>query len=251
MVLTLKNLTLVCNGVVLLNNMNLEIERGQTTILFGKSGSGKTITTLALQGLLQKNIKKVSGELLLDDIPIDPKVSRAKVFASIMQNPRTCFNPLYSLHTHIKESANALKKNWDIDIIESMLNEVGLQKEVLKLYPFEMSGGMLQRAMIALALLTKAPFLIADEPTTDLDIIVQYRILKLLKHLQKLYGLGILLITHDMDVAIKMGNTILIIDNGSMKERIELQNNINKTPKTIMGQALIDKYIALKQNKLV
>ncbi|GAB0173152.1 MAG: ATP-binding cassette domain-containing protein [Helicobacter trogontum] len=206
MVLALKNLTLLCNDKVLLNDINLEIKTGQTTILFGKSGSGKTLTTLALQGLLPQNIKQKSGELLLDGVPINPQASRAKVFASIVQNPRTCFNPLYSLHTHIKESANALKTHWDTATIESMLHEVGLQKDILALYPFEMSGGMLQRAMIALALLTKAPFLIADEPTTDLDIIVQYRILKLLKRLQKTYGLGILLITHDIDVAKKMGD---------------------------------------------
>lgn len=216
MTLTLKHLTLMCNNNILLNDVNLSIKAGQTTILFGKSGSGKTLTTLAMQGLLPKNIKQVSGELLLNDTPINPQTSRAKVFASIMQNPRSCFNPLYSLHTHIKESANALKTHWDIKIIESMLHEVGLQKEVLKLYPFEMSGGMLQRAMIALALLTKAPFLIADEPTTDLDIIVQYRILKLLKHLQKTYKLGILLITHDLDVAKKMGDSFYCLTHGEM-----------------------------------
>ncbi len=250
MILALENLTLTCQNKTLLHNINLEIISKETTILFGKSGSGKTLTTLALQGLIPPNIVQKSGSVLLDKTIINPQHARAKIFASIMQNPRTCFNPLFSLYTHIKESANALQTHWDMLTIESMLHEVGLHKEVLNLYPFEMSGGMLQRAMIALALLTKAPFLIADEPTTDLDLLVQYRILKLLKHLQKAYGLGILLITHDIDVAIKMGDSILIIEQGSIQEKVQLHNKIIPTTlKTTMAQMLVHKYLALIKNK--
>lgn len=248
MILTLDNLTLMCRNNILLNNVCLKIVSKQTTILFGQSGSGKTLTTLALQGLIPANIKQVSGTLLLDNIPINPQEKRAKVFASIMQNPRTCFNPLFTIYTHIKESANALKTHWDMLTIESMLHEVGLQKDILKLYPFEMSGGMLQRAMIALALLTKAPFLIADEPTTDLDILVQYRILRLLKHLQKVYGLGILLITHDIDVALKMGDDIIIISEGKIQETMQLQNINKAILKTKMAQTLANRYTTLMNN---
>lgn len=248
MILALNNLTLMCKNNKLINNICLEIISKQTTILFGKSGSGKTLTTLALQGLIPSNITQTSGKILLDNTPINPKENRAKIFASIMQNPRTCFNPLFTLHTHIKESANALQTKWDTPTIESMLNEVGLQKDVLKLYPFEMSGGMLQRAMIALALLTKAPFLIADEPTTDLDILVQYKILRLLKHLQKTYGLGILLITHDIDVAVKMGDNIRIIHEGQIQETINLHETHRETLKTKMAQTLANRYDTLMKN---
>lgn len=247
MTLSLNNLTLMCRNNTLLNNICLEIISKQTTILFGQSGSGKTLTTLALQGLIPANITQTNGTLLLDNTPINPKEKRAKVFASIMQNPRTCFNSLFTLHTHIKESANALQTHWDMLTIESMLHEVGLNKDTLKLYPFEMSGGMLQRAMIALALLTKAPFLIADEPTTDLDILVQYRILRLLKHLQKVYGLGILLITHDIDVAVKMGDNILIINNGQIQEKMQLSNASKISLKTKMAQTLANRYTSLMQ----
>lgn len=247
MILSLKNLTLTCRNATLLSNICLDLVSNKTTILFGQSGSGKTLTTLALQGLIPENIKQTSGIILFNDVPISPKEKRARVFASIMQNPRTCFNPLFTFYTHIKESAKALQTHWDMPTIESMLNEVGLQKDTLKLYPFEMSGGMLQRAMIALALLTKAPFLIADEPTTDLDVLVQYRILKLLKRLQKSYGLGILLITHDLDVAVKMGDDILIIQNGKIQEKMQLNNIVHKNLKTKNAQKLASRYATLMQ----
>lgn len=251
MILSLNNLTLKCRDKTLISNVCLEIISKKTTVLFGKSGSGKTLTTLAIQGLIPENIKQTNGAVLFNGSKINPQEKRAKVFASIMQNPRTCFNPLFTLHAHIKESAYALQTHWDTITIESMLQEVGLKKEVLNLYPFEMSGGMLQRAMIALALLTKSPFLIADEPTTDLDVIVQYRILRLLKHLQKTYGLGILLITHDIDVAIKMGDSIIIMNNGCIEEKIQLNECMQKENlKTKMAQTIVSRYTSLMGNNL-
>ncbi len=244
MKLHIKNLTLKHNGRYLINNINFYIESYKTTILFGRSGSGKTLTTLSIQGLIPNNITKVDGRFYLNETEINPDKSRAKIFASIMQNPQTCFNPLYSINSHIKESVNATKIKCNQNDIESALKEVNLDINVLNLYPFEMSGGMLQRIMIALALLTKAPFIIADEPTTSLDLIAQYKILKILKRLQKNNGIGILLITHDIEVALKMADNIIIMQDGKIQETFELTPAINiNAMKHEYSKILVSKYL--------
>lgn len=245
MTLRIHNITLYHHDMILLDSISLSIYKNKTTILLGKSGSGKTLTTLAIQGLLPPYLKQTSGEILLNDVPILPQNSVSRIFASIMQNPKTCFNPLHSIESHFRETLDSLAIRYDKYHIKSILQEVNLPLSILTLYPFELSGGMLQRVMIAIALLTNSPFLIADEPTTDLDLTVQYKILTLLKQLQKTRGLGILLITHDLDVAIKMADYIVCIENGKIVQTFDRNAIKTTTMQTTLTQLLQRKMLEL------
>lgn len=219
--LALRNLCIANGDRILLEGVGFEIVAGETTALMGTSGSGKSLSSLALQGIIARNLRCLSGEVLLDGRVLDEREiveGRGKIYSSILQNPRTCFNPLLSLKSHIKESLDALGKEYVQDEVERILGEVGLESSALAHYPHELSGGMLQRAMIAISLLSGARFIIADEATTDLDMVVEYRILELLKRLQKERGLGILLISHDRRVVEFMAGRAYMIDRGKMCE---------------------------------
>jgi nickel transport system ATP-binding protein len=125
-----------------------------------------------------------------------------------MQNPRSAFNPLRTMAAHARETCRALGKPADDATLIAALGDVGLEapERVLTLYPFEMSGGMLQRMMIAMALLSDAAFIVADEPTTDLDAVAQAKILDLLERLLQTRHCGMLLVTHDMGVVARLAD---------------------------------------------
>ena len=214
--LELRNLTIANGDKILLENVGFEIIAGRTTALMGKSGSGKSLSALALQDALPSNLMRLSGEVVLNGKILDKseiRANRGKLIATILQNPRTCFNPLLSMKSHIAESLCALHKPFLQDKVEATLREVGLNSSVLDNYGFELSGGMLQRVMIAIALLSGARFFIADEATTDLDMVVEDKILRLLRSLQASRGLGILLISHDRRVVEMMADTVYEIGN--------------------------------------
>lgn len=212
--LALKNLTIANGKRILLENVGFEIIAGKTTALMGASGSGKSLSALALQDALPSNLTRLSGEITLNGKILSEReirANRGKLIATILQNPRTCFNPLLSMKSHIRESLGALGKPYTPHLhgeVEAILHEVGLQSSVLHSYAFELSGGMLQRVMIAIALLSGARFLIADEATTDLDMVVEDKILALLRDLQDSRGLGILLISHDRRVVEMMADKV-------------------------------------------
>ena len=212
--LVLKNLTIANGKRILLENVGFEIIAGKTTALMGASGSGKSLSALALQDALPSNLTRLSGEITLNGKILSEReirANRGKLIATILQNPRTCFNPLLSMKSHIRESLGALGKPYTPHLhgeVEAILHEVGLQSSVLHSYAFELSGGMLQRVMIAIALLSGARFLIADEATTDLDMVVEDKILALLRDLQDSRGLGILLISHDRRVVEMMADKV-------------------------------------------
>ena len=217
--LALRNLCIANGDRILLEGVGFEIVAGETTALMGASGSGKSLSALALQGIIARNLRLVSGEVLLNGRVLNEREiaqGRGKLYSSILQNPRTCFNPLLSLKSHIKETLNALGKGYVSDEVECALSEVGLESSALTHYPHELSGGMLQRAMIAISLLSGARFIIADEATTDLDMVVERRILELLKRLQKARGLGVLLISHDRRVVEFMSDRVCRIERGRM-----------------------------------
>ena len=217
--LELRNLTIAHGERILLENVGFEIIAGQVSALMGASGSGKSLSALALQGALPANLTRLSGEVLLNGRVLNQseiRANRGKVIANILQNPRTCFNPLLSMQSHIKESLDALSKPYLQGEVEGILREVGLESTVLKHYAHELSGGMLQRVMIAIALLSGAEFIIADEATTDLDKIIEAKILRLLREVQERRGVGILLISHDRAVVESMADRIYDINNSSL-----------------------------------
>lgn len=137
--------------------------------LLGSSGCGKSLTCAAALGLLPPGVRQTAGRVLLDGIPVHGEQLRGATIATIMQNPRSAFNPLHTMAAHARETCRAAGRETNDAVLLAAMEEVGLDnpRALLKRYPFEMSGGMLQRMMVALALLSRAPFIIADEPTTD------------------------------------------------------------------------------------
>ena len=231
----------------LLSSIDLELKRGECVALLGRSGSGKSLIAYALQGFLADNLTQTSGEVRLNGAMVNPISYRGRAFISIMQNPRTCFNPLLSIHTHCKESLKALKKPYDKAFILECFQQARLDSKYLESYPFELSGGMLQRAMIALALLTQAPFIIADEPSSDLDKRKANEILSTLKNLQKQKSLGILLITHDLEVVAQNADSVNVISQGRIIEKGKIQRDKSGYKKLIL-QGNIGDFISSPQS---
>jgi len=140
----------------------------------------------------------------------------------IMQNPMTCFDPIFTIRQHVRETlqAHGLSFSGKLEIIRRTFVDLGFDNpdEILLAYPFQLSGGMLQRIMVSLALLLDAELLIADEPTTDLDVIVQARILDLLDRLRKEKNIGILLVTHDLSVIARLADEVFVMQQGGIVE---------------------------------
>lgn len=232
----------------LLSDVSLEIKAGEVLALIGPSGSGKSLTCNASLGLLPPGVRRASGSVEVDGLRQPSESLRGRVVATIMQNPRSAFNPVRTMRQHAFETFRALsipKPEW-LPRIEQAMQEAGLEEVsgVLQLHAFEMSGGMLQRMMIALALASEAPFLFADEPTTDLDLIVQREILDLLDHLRAERGLGLLLVTHDMGVVATVADSVAVMDAGRIVERGSAME-IFHHPKSDQAKQLVDAHLSL------
>lgn len=163
-----------------------------------------------------------------------------------MQNPRSAFNPLHTMHTHARETCLALGNSADDATLTAAIEAVGLENaaRVLKLYPFEMSGGMLQRMMIAMAVLCESPFIIADEPTTDLDVVAQARILDLLESIMQKQAPGMLLVTHDMGVVARLADDVAVMSDGKIVEQGDVETLFN-APKHTVTRSLVSAHLAL------
>jgi peptide/nickel transport system ATP-binding protein len=217
-------------------NANLRILPGKVTALVGESGSGKSVISQSIMGILP-NPAQASGSILFTD-PLDGKTTdilqysrdsaemrdlRGRRMATIFQEPMTSLSPLHTVGNQISESllihTDANKKEAR-QKTEEMLGLVGFAnpKRTFDMYPFELSGGMRQRAMIAMALICKPALLIADEPTTALDVTIQAQILELLRDLQHKLGMAMLLITHDLGVVANMADEVVVIYHGEIME---------------------------------
>ena len=231
--LEIKNLNVSFGKKQLVQDVNLTLRMDKITGLIGQSGSGKSLTSLEILGFLPPNLRG-KCEIWLDGERIN---FRKGFFANVMQNPRTAFNPLNSMKSHAKETIKArnlrekfhtqnganLKDKFDRnsninDEIKSAFKSAGLSEDVLELYPPQMSGGMLQRAMIALTLLARPKFIIADEPTTDLDLLSQKKVLDMLSDLAIKSGVGMLIITHDFGVIRHICDEVFVMENGRLIE---------------------------------
>ena len=208
----------------LVSDVSFTLRRGQVLALLGSSGCGKSLTCAAALGLLPPGVRQTAGRVLLDGIPVHGEQLRGATIATIMQNPRSAFNPLQTMAAHAWETCRAAGRETNDAVLLAAMEEVGLDnpRALLKRYPFEMSGGMLQRMMVALALLSRAPFIIADEPTTDLDAIAQARILDLLADIVARRGLGLLLVTHDMGVVARLAHHVTVMENGRLVEHCDV-----------------------------
>jgi len=230
----------------LVNGVSLTLRRGHVQALVGGSGSGKSLTCAAALGVLPPGVRQTAGQILADGKPMTPASLRGVSVATIMQNPRSAFNPLHTMATHARETCRALNKPSDEATLLAALDAVGLEDapRVLKLYPFEMSGGMLQRMMIALAVLSDAPFIVADEPTTDLDTVAQARILDLLDDIMQTRAPGMLLVTHDMGVVARLADDVAVMANGVIVEQGDVESLFH-APKHAVTRALVSAHLAL------
>ena len=217
---------------MLVQNISFHIHVAECFALVGESGSGKTLIALALIRLLPPNIHILQGKVLFDgvDILCQPETSMQKVrgtkIAFIFQEPMTAFNPLMNIQNQIGEMLKLhtnTSPTTHPSIAGELLAEVGITEvqRVLQSFPHELSGGMLQRAMIAMMLAANPSLLIADEPTTALDVSVQAQVLKLLDKLRETRNMGILFISHNLAVVSKIANRTAVIYQGSIVEEVK------------------------------
>ena len=239
-----RNFNIFYQDKLLVKNASLSISKGKVTALVGNSGSGKTVLSSALMGVVAKNLS-ISGELFLNN---EPCINSKNLFCAIMQNPRTAFNPLFSIQDCIVETMRARKLTIDKKLIIEELERLGLKSEVLSLYPHQLSGGMLQRVMILIALLSQANFLIADEATSDLDLLSQKAVLEILEGLKNRFG--ILLITHDFGVVARLADEVLVMSDGEIVEREKVLDIFNN-PRSKTVQDLLNAHLKLYGDDIV
>ncbi len=223
------------DGVVrAVNGINFSLQRGQTLGIVGESGSGKSQSVLAMMGLLAKN-GKASGQVLYkgDDVlamraEVLNKI-RGNRIAMIFQDPMTSLNPYLTVErqmTEVLQFHKGLDRKAARGRCVQMLDAVKIPDAARRIntYPHEFSGGMRQRVMIAMALLCEPELLIADEPTTALDVTVQAQILSLLRDLQRDFGTAIVLITHDLGVVAGLCDQVMVLYGGRVMEQADAQS---------------------------
>ena len=219
-----------------LNEIDLDIRAGETHCLVGESGSGKSVTSLAVMGLLPKDALEIQGGLIeLEGTeitkakPAQMRELRARRIAMIFQEPMTALNPVLRVGEQIEEVLNmhtdmsrAEAKKRTIDMMEQVhLPDV---ERIYSAFPHQLSGGQRQRIMIAMALILDPDLLIADEPTTALDVTTQLQILKLISEMQERHGTAVLFITHDMGVVAEIADTVSVMQKGRIVERAPIRD---------------------------
>jgi peptide/nickel transport system ATP-binding protein len=223
--LLLKNLSVQIGGTSVLQGINLDMAQGQTTAITGESGSGKSMTALAIMGLLPQGAKQ-QGQILLDgtDIVQTPEPAlcrmRGNAMGMVFQEPMTALNPVQTIGAQVAETIRVHENVTKAEAharAAAMLDRVGLKVAPTR-YPHELSGGQRQRVVIAMAIAMRPKLLIADEPTTALDVTTQARILDLLQGLVDEFGMGLLLITHDLAVVADVADRIAVMQHGRIVE---------------------------------
>ena len=226
--LKISGLTLKHRQRTLVESVELTLKAGEVHALVGASGSGKSLTCLGILDLLPPGVHSSGASLLLDGQAVAAASLRGREVALVLQNPRSAFNPVRSLRQHALETlqARSIQGAEAERLIHATLLEVGLfdGQRVLDSFAFQLSGGMLQRMMIALALLADSRFLLADEPTSDLDVVAQARFLDLLERLMVHRNLGVLLITHDMGVVARCADQVTVMAHGRIVEQADVHS---------------------------
>ena len=210
------------------DGLSLSIDRGESLALVGESGSGKSLTALAIMGLLpppgrvgETSTVLLNGRELTRLTESEYRRVRGGDIGLVFQDPGTSLNPLRSVNSQLIEAVRAhhsVSKPMASDIAVGLLHEVGFPEHRTGAYPHQLSGGMRQRVMIALALAGEPDLLIADEPTSALDVTVQAQILELLDHLREKRGMALLLITHDLSLVGGRTNRVAVMHAGRVVE---------------------------------
>jgi len=234
----------------IIKNISFEIKPNEIVAVVGESGSGKSISSLAIMGLLPKGISKITsgailfnGQNLIECSEKDFQNIRGREIAMIFQEPMSSLNPSMRCGKQVEEILNQHSKLSSSEIKTEVLNlfekvKLPNPKRICKAYPHEISGGQKQRVMIAMAIACKPKLLIADEPTTALDVTVQKEILELLKDLQKETKMSVLFISHDLSLVSELTDRVLVMYQGEIVEQGTTEA-IFKTPKHNYTKALI------------
>lgn len=233
---------------LLVNNISFALESGKTTCIVGESGSGKSLTALAVMGLLSDQLRRQSGHVYFKGQDIAQasheqlRKIRGKQIGMIFQEPMTSLNPVLTVGYQIGES---LAVHLDLSGAEikarvaSLLQQVGIAPERANSYPDELSGGQRQRVMIAMSIACEPAMLIADEPTTALDVTVQAQILKLLDELKSRMHMGMLFITHDFGVVADIADNVVVMFRGEIVESGPVKD-VLQNPQHPYTRALLD-----------
>ena len=267
--LRVKNLSLGLNNPknekLLIDNVSFDIKKNQIVSIIGESGSGKTLTAMSILGLLDKAFFNISGQIIFNKINL-LSVNEAKIrkirshnISIVFQNPMSSLNPTMKLGKQIYEVFHSHKDlNYDSvnKRIKELIKKVKLDgvKNLFEKYPHEISGGQMQRFMLVMALASSPKLLIADEPTTALDVTVQKEIIEILKSLQKTENLSILLISHNIGLVKNISNKIIVMKEGKLIEnnhtQLILQSPKKKYTKGLLSININNKKRVKKLNTL-
>ena len=217
----------------LVQNLKLDLKPGKVLGLVGESGSGKTVTCMALLQLLNSKSMSVEGSIQLRGQELNGLKQKemrkvlGKEIGFIMQNPMNAFTPVYTIGNQFVETIRThttLTKKQAIDLAISSLESMNLKEpsKIMKMYPFQLSGGMLQRVMIAISMCLRPSVVIADEPTTALDVTNQLKVLRELDRLRTECGTSILLISHDLGVISELADDVAVMRNGRIIEKADV-----------------------------
>ncbi|MBP5594129.1 MAG: ABC transporter ATP-binding protein [Pseudobutyrivibrio sp.] len=235
--------------VNVVNGIDISMKKGEVLAIVGESGSGKSVSMKALMDILPENTSVKADEMIFDGRELqslskkEKRNMRGNEIAMIFQDPMTALNPLKTIGQHlvevIKRHQKISKANAKMQGVE-MLKKVGIPSPEKRMnqYPHEFSGGMRQRVLIAMALCSRPKLLIADEPTTALDVTIQAQILKLLKELHESEGMDIILITHDLGVVASIADRIAVMNTGKIVE-VGTKEEILYSPKHDYTKALL------------
>lgn len=244
-----------------IRNVDFKVNKGEIVALVGESGCGKSVTSKAVARLLDDNANTVTkGDIVFagkDVLSLTNKELidyRKNDISMIFQNPLTSLDPLYTIGDQIKEALILSNKDKSDKNVENLLDRCQIRnsKAVMKMYPHELSGGMLQRVAIAMAISKDPKLLIADEPTTALDVTTQKEILKLFKQISTDFGISILFITHDLGIVEKLTDKVYVMYRGQIVESAQT-NTLFENPLHPYTRALFrssPRYFNKPKNKL-
>lgn len=257
-ILEVRNLSVVLKAgkqkKTLVDDVSFQVAPGECVGVLGESGSGKSMTSKAVLGLLDRNFK-VSGQAVFEGQDLlkkgreEMRRIRGRRIAMVLQNPMTCFDPLYRVGNQMGETfkthtdlSSAQIRDASLAVLEKM--RIREPAEALEKYPHQLSGGMLQRIMIGLAMALKPALLIADEPTTAIDSITQYEILEEFRRIKSEHNTAMLFITHDLGAASRVADRLVVMNQGRIVDEGDFGHIINEA-KDPYTRLLVEKRIAV------
>lgn len=226
--LSIKNLTIFYDEKEVVKNFSMEVEKGKVYMIIGESGSGKSTIIKAIFGILPSNayvsdkskiILKIDGEKdLLKISEEERRLLRWKAFSIVLQAAQNSLNPLLKIKEQLIDSLLDHKIHFSDSDIYEVLEMVGLDKKILNFYPSQLSGGMRQRVLIAMALICKPAIILLDEPTSALDVFTQHCIINNLKRLKENLNFSMIFVTHDISLVPVIGDYVFVLKDGMIVE---------------------------------